>query len=314
MHLRAGEPARLRAQGRRLPVTDAQSEKIAAFVSPLHPAARAYELSLLKEVVDNYAVDAIVFDRMRFANIYNDYGDHSRAAFEKWLGKPAAHWPEDVLQFDPIPGEPMRKGPLYKPWLEFRAKVIRNFAREATEKLRAIKPLLQFGVYVGSWYHDYFGVGVNWGSEKYPVRFGWASDDYNEAGYAEFLDWVSTGCYYPIPTRDEARAQKRDDRFTVEGAADESVAAVQNSAPVYAGIYALDYDKRPHDFARAIDAAVRHSQGVMIFDLSYIYDYGWWNVLENAFDRDAIPPHRVPQLTSQLRGAHDAAIRDKSDR
>jgi len=47
-----------------LPVTEAATEKVAAFVNPLHPEARRYELSLLREVAQNYDVDAIVFDRL----------------------------------------------------------------------------------------------------------------------------------------------------------------------------------------------------------------------------------------------------------
>ena len=93
---------------------------------------------------------------------------------------------------------------------------------------------MQFAAYVGSWFTEYYGVGVNWGSEKFQVRTGWATPTYNEAGYAEFLDWLSTGCYYPIPTRDEARAMKREEGGTVEAAA-----AIRGGrgerVPVYAG-------------------------------------------------------------------------------
>jgi len=306
-HLRAGDRTRFGAVGRRVPVTEAASEKVAAFINPLHPEARRYELSLLQEIAQNYDVDAIVFDRMRYANLYNDYSDLSRAAFEKWLGRPVSRWPDDVIQFDPVPGEPLRRGPLFKPWLEFRARVIREFVREATDALRAVKPNLQFGTYVGSWFTEYYGVGVNWGSEKFPVTTAWASPDYNQAGYAEFLDWVSTGCYYSIPTRLEARAQRREEGGTVEAAAELSLIAVANSAPVYAGLYALNYQGQPETFARAIAVAAQKSQGVMLFDISYIYDYDWWNLLEQAFSQPAAPPHRYPDLAAQLRAVQDAA-------
>lgn len=311
-HLRAGDRTRFEALTRRVPVTEAGTEKVAAFINPLHPEARRHQIALMSEVARNYDVDAIVFDRMRYANIYNDYGDLTRAAFEKWLGKPVNRWPEDVIQFDPIPGEPMRRGPLFKPWLEFRARVVREFVREVTETLRAVKPTIQFGTYVGSWFTAYYGVGVNWGSEKFPVTTGWASPNYNQAGYAEFLDWISTGCYYRIPTRLEARAQRREEGGTVEAAAELSMVAVANSAPVYAGLYALNYQDQPEAFARAIAIAAQRSQGVMIFDLSYIYDYGWWNVLEQAFAQPTTPPHRYPDLTAQIRAAQDAA-RSASD-
>jgi uncharacterized lipoprotein YddW (UPF0748 family) len=311
-HLRAGDQTRFEALGKRIPVTQAATEKVSAFVNPLHPEARRYEISLLKEVAQSYPVDAIVFDRMRYANLFNDYSDLSRRSFEQWLGKVVARWPEDVIQYDLRPGGPVKRGPYFKPWLEFRARVIREFVREATEAVRTVAPKVQFGAYVGSWFSEYYGVGVNWGSEKFPVRSGWASNDYNEAGYAECLDWLSTGCYYPIATREDARALRREEGGTVEAAAELSTIAVANSLPVYAGLYALNYQDKPDDFAKAITAAVRNSQGVMIFDLSYIYDYKWWPILEQAFQQPALPPHRSAALTAALRAAQDA-VRSTQD-
>jgi len=305
--LRPGESARFEAQGRLVPVTEAPTERVAAFVSPYHPEARSRQIALLREVAENYDVDALVFDRMRFANLYNDFGAAAREAFEAWLGRKAARWPEDVIAFDPVPGEPMRRGPLYRPWLEFRARTIREFVREATEAVRAVKPSIQFGVYVGSWYPEYYPVGVNWASEKFRRRYTWASSAYHEAGYAEFFDWITTGCYYPVPTRDDARRLRQDEDFTVEAAAELSVAVVQNAAPVYAGLYVLDYRGRPDDFARAISTATRRSQGVMIFDVSHVYEYGWWSVLEAACPHPAAAPHQVPALTAESRAAVDAA-------
>lgn len=304
-HLHAGGRTQFIARGLRVPVTESPTEKVAAFVNPLNAEARSYELSLLQEVARSYPVDGIVFDRMRYANLYNDVSDVSRAAFERWLGKPVERWPEEILRFSPAPDEPLQRGRLFKPWLEFRASVIRDFVREATESLRAIRPSLRFGVYVGSWFSDYFGVGVNWGSDKFPVRYSWAAPQYNQTGYAEFLDWLATGCYYPIPTREEARQKGGEEGNTVEAAADVSVAAVQNAAPVYAGVYVLDYDKRPEDFARALATAAKHSDGVMVFDVSYVYEYGWWPILEQAFAQPAAPPHMYPDLIAGNRAAQD---------
>lgn len=304
-NLRAGDAVQFEAVGRRIRVTEAVSERVAAFVNPLHPEARRHQMELMKEVVTRYPIAGVVFDRLRYANLYNDYSDLTRAAFEKWLGRRLTRWPEDVISFDPIPGEPVRRGPYFRQWLEFRARVIRDFVREATTAVRSARADARFGAYVGSWFGEYFGVGVNWGSEKFPVRTPWASPAYHEAGYAEFLDWLTTGCYYPIPSRSEARAQRREENATVEASADLSVMAVANSVPLYAGIFALNYQGRPDAFERAIDVSLRRSQGVMIFDLCYIYDYGWWEILDRAFAQPAEVPHLDTALTAQLRAAQD---------
>ncbi len=306
-HLKVGEATRFEALSRRIPVTTAPSEKVTAFVNPLNPDVRKYEISLLKEVAQNYNVDAIVFDRMRYANVFNDYSDLSRRSFEQWLGKPVPNWPEDILKFELKPGAGWKKGVLFKQWLEFRARVIREFAKEATEAIKEAKPSVQFGAYVGSWFTEYYGVGVNWGSDKFPVKTTWASPRYNEAGYVEFLDWLITGCYYPLATKDQARQLKKEEGGTVEASAELSTIAVANATPVYAGLYALNYADKPLEFAKAINAAARNSQGVMLFDLSYIYDYGWWSIVEQAFPATAIAPHRVPDMVSRLRAVQDFA-------
>ena len=61
------------------------------------------------------------------------------------------------------PGDDMVPGRFYKPWLEFRAQVIRAFVGEIARAVRDIKTGLCLGTYVGSWYPNYYEVGVNWG-------------------------------------------------------------------------------------------------------------------------------------------------------
>jgi uncharacterized lipoprotein YddW (UPF0748 family) len=305
-NLQIGQLTHFNAFGNLVPIADAPSEKVAVFVNPLNPAVKAYEMSLFREVAQNYNVDGIVFDRLRYANIYNDFSDITRSAFEKWLGKPVLHWPGDILQYDPTPGEPMERGPYFKPWLEFRARVMRTFLRDATQTVQAVKPQMKFGAYVGSWFTEYYGVGVNWGSEKFDVNTSWATPSYNEAGYAEYLSWLCTGCYYPIPTRADAIMQHKGEGGTVQAAAQLSEAAVANSVPVYAGLYVLNYSKNLNVLSDAIQAATRNSQGVMIFDLSYIYDYNLWGLLQQAFAQPALSPDMLPELTAQLRKVQDA--------
>jgi len=307
-HLRAGDRSTFRAAGKLMPVSAAPSERIAVFVNPLHPDARAHELAVIREIVERYPVDTLVLDRMRYASIYADFSPLTRRTFEGWLGRPLARWPQDVLDVNPIPGEPVLRGPYYKRWLEFRARVIRDFLAEARQVVRTARPGTRVAAYVGSWFPSYYGVGVNWASEKYPVTAAWATPAYGEAGYAEHLDWLTTGCYYGVPTRDQARALGSSEGATVETAAVLSTRVAANALPVYAGVYALNYEGRPNDFAAAIEVCVKRSAGVMLFDVSHIYDYGWWPIVAQAFSRSAFTPHECPGLTAQLRAAHDAVV------
>ncbi len=308
-HLRAGAAIRFDLQTRLVPIAVAPSEKVACFVNPLHPDARAYELAIVREIVSNYAIDGLVLDRCRFSNHYNDFSDRTRDAFARWLGKrpDALRWPQDVYQFAPAPGDDQVNGRYYKAWTEFRAQTIRDFVGDVARTAKAIKPDLILGTYVGSWYPSYNEVGVNWGSERTRLRYPWFTPEYPRTGYAEFFDWIATGCYYPVATREEARREGLSERGTVEYAAELSNDAVAGGAFVYAGIYVPDFAGKPDAMLRALEASGRQSQGWMIFDLSYIDEYNWWPVLENAYRQDALAPHQMPDLLSTLREARDAA-------
>lgn len=307
-NLRAGTQARFRAETRLVRIQDAPSERVAVFVSPMHPASRSYQLALIRELLEKYPVDSLVLDRMRYASLHTDFSPAARAAFQQWLGQPVQRWPQDVLEPSQVPGDPMVRGRLFQKWLEFRARTISQFLREVRSVVKQVRPETAVAAYVGSWFSGYYGVGVNWASERYPVNAPWATSSYSDAGYAELLDWLTTGCYYPVPTRDQARAQGRSEGATVETAAVLSSRVTANAVPVYAGLYALNYEGRPQDFAVALDVAVRKTSGVMLFDCSHLYAYDWWSVVGAAFRRSAFPPHLVPGLQAQIRAAQDALV------
>ncbi|HZO89427.1 MAG TPA: alpha amylase family protein [Chthonomonadaceae bacterium] len=304
-HVRPGGYIRFDLRTERLPVTQAPSEKVSCFVNPLHPDARRHELDMVRELASNYAIDGLVLDRCRYANINNDFSDRTRAAFERWLGHPVARWPEDVFAFSPTPGGKPIRGPLFNLWLEFRAQVIRDFVSDVAQTARSARPGIKLGTYVGSWYPNYYEVGVNWGSDKTHLRYPWFTPNYPLTGYAEFFDWIATGCYYPTATREEARREGASEKGTVEYAAELSNMAVASGAFVYAGVYVPDYADDPERFLRALKSGGRQAQGWMIFDLSYLDEYNWWPLLERAYGQEAPAPDDLPELLPALRSAID---------
>jgi uncharacterized lipoprotein YddW (UPF0748 family) len=304
-NVKPGTPVRFDMRTGLTPITQAPSEKVSCFCSPLHPDVRKHELDVVRELVSNYNIDGLVLDRCRFSNLNNDFGDLMRTAFEQTLHHPVARWPQDIFAFSPTPGGDIIKGPLYKQWLEFRARIIRDLVGDIARMARSLKPNLILGTYVGSWYPAYYNVGVNWGSDKTNLRYSWFTADYPRTGYAEFFDWISTGCYYPVATRADARMEGLGEKATVEFAADLSNQAVANGAFVYPGVYVPDYVGRPDAFLRALEAAGRQGQGWMVFDLSYIDQYNWWPLLERAFSKDVPPPDRHAGLLSAVRSAMD---------
>jgi hypothetical protein len=109
-----------------------------------------------------------------------------------------------------------------------------------------------------------------------------------------------------VATRDDARQMGLPEEDTVEAAAETSVQAVNDAAFVYAGLQVLDYRGNPDGFRKAIQTALAHSQGVMLFDLVYIEEYNWWNLLTELFSVPRRAPHDVPGLQAAVQEARKA--------
>lgn len=302
-HAQVGSALKFSAKPVLQPILEAPSEAVGGFVNPANPESRAYMIRIVEELCDNYPLDGIVFDRMRYSSLRTDFSPLSREKFEAWLGKKVENFPTDIYTYDPIPGRPIIPGPYYKDWLEWRARNINDWLAEARQAVQRKKPGLGLGVYVGSWYPSYYSVGVNWGSDDYFAGYDWMKPSYPSTGYAGKLNWLATGCYFTVATRSDARQLGLPEDRTVEAAAETSVRAVNDSAFVYAGLYLLDFRDKPEEFRRALRTAVAHSQGVMIFDLVYIEEYNWWNILTEEFAAPRRAPHDVPGLQPAIQEA-----------
>lgn len=302
-----GEILSFAADPKFVPVVDVASQKITMFCDPIHPEVRRHNLDIVREIVTNYDVDGVVFDdRLRYAAITADMGPRSRAAFEAFVGRKLT-WPDDILRLSPFPGQEPIYGLFYQQWLTWRAGNIKSWLAEAAGIVRGVRPTAQVAVYVGSWYGDYEKVGSNWASENFEAPYRWQTPAYQQTGYADLLDWLTTGCYYEKATLAEAQTLGDSLGATVEAAGQLSNRVVDDAAWTYAGLYALSYQGRPDQFARAIQAAAASTQGVMVFDLSQIVEYNWWRVMADAFAaRPAQPPSLVPGLLQTIRRDRDA--------
>ena len=297
----SGARYRLEGRGVLVRVGEADNAHNAVFVNPLHPEARAHALGVIKEICSNYPIDGLMLDRLRYPDIYTDFSDLTRHAFESCILQRVVNWPEDVLSIDVVPRSDIVRGPLFKDWLKFRAEVIRNFLSEARDVVNAERPGARLGIYVGSWYPLYYDVGVNWGSPNHSTDFEWWPDGYEQTGYADLVDYICTGCYYAHPTRQDALAHGDEQWKSVEAAAEESINAVRGDTFVYASLYVRQYRGRPQKFSEAIRQCLNKTQGCMVFDLVYVRDYDWWHILKDAFPTSAKTPHDVPGLAGRIR-------------
>ncbi|MED4017848.1 alpha amylase family protein [Sutcliffiella cohnii] len=246
------------------------------FVNPIHPEVQKYELSLIEEVVQKYDFHAVVLDRCRYPNINGDFSEFSRNTFERYIGKKIECWPEDIL----IPKKNgVQPGSLYKKWLTWRATNITNFVHQAKGLVKEKNEQVGFGIYVGSWYPEFYEEGVNWASVHNEVTFPWMEEGYMKSGYADCLDFLITGCYYPDVFEGEAIQQGKEKWRSVEGAIELSKKVTAQNVPVIAGLFLQEYEGDAFQFKKAVEECVNSGDGLMIFDAIYLELYDWWQVL-----------------------------------
>ncbi len=296
-----GSPMTVEGKPLFIPVGRSADMHLAVFVNPTNPEVRDYEMSIVREIISNYDVAGIVFDRMRYPGMYADFGELTRAKFEAWAGEKIERFPEDVMTLSPMPDGSFTQGKHFPKWMEFRAKQIHDFVDDARKLVRTVKPDAKVAAYVGSWYNSYFDVGVNWASPSHKPPYRWALPSYQSTGYADLMDWLCTGCYYEYATREEAQAAGASEGASVEAAGQESSQVISDDTWVYASLYVLQYKGQPEAFKRAIEACNSSTQGVMLFDLCYIRDYNWWDLLKQTFGDTTKAPHQIPGLSGKVK-------------
>ncbi|MDO9153999.1 MAG: alpha amylase family protein [Paludibacter sp.] len=277
-----------------VPLTEIKG-KATGFTNPALPEVQEYELSILKEVVQNYTFDGIIIDRARYDGIQSDFSDFSRNLFEKYIGKKLLRFPEDIYEWvaDEKGNYNKVNGPFFNQWIEWRASVIYNFFVKARKTVKSTKSNVLFGTYTGAWYPSYYEVGANWASKKYdPSKdFDWATKRYRKYGYADILDVYMNGNYYWNVSLEEYRNSKgvyknetdseisKGEHLCVEGGCIYSKKILKGAVPLYGSLYVEDYKKDKEQFKRAIKMTLEKSDGLMIFDVVHIINNNWWNSL-----------------------------------
>ncbi len=124
------------------------------WLNPALAANRELELAALEELARNYAVDGIHLDYIRYPDGGTCFAPASRQAFEAWRGQPVEDWPASV-----------RSGAGQKEYQRWRAELITDFVREASQRIKAITPAIKISAAVWGGYPDTIpSIGQDWGT------------------------------------------------------------------------------------------------------------------------------------------------------
>ena len=183
---------RMKAEGRMQIGPDGKD--IDRWLCPSNPDNRKLEIDSMVELATKYKVDGIHFDYIRYPGPEGCFCPGCRARFEKLLGRPVAHWPQDV-----------QSGADRGKWLDFRRDNITAVVSAVAEKVRKAAPGVKISAAVFPNYPiDRDSVGQDWAlwCEKgyldfvYPMNY-----TPNNAQFQSMVErqraWAGKVPYYP---------------------------------------------------------------------------------------------------------------------
>jgi len=260
-------------------MSDMPNASGAVFMNPIYPKVYDYEISLLKEVVQNYDIDGIILDYCRYYDISSDFSAYSLEQFKTWANLSTTPAPSDIVKSwerntsaDNVGTGVKETGTYARQWLEWRASNIKSIVHKMRTDLKAVKPNIVFGTYSGAWYDSYYTVGVNWASSNYDAskNYDWATSTYKNTGYAEELDQFYTGNY--TSTINGAGW------WTVNGQLSGADIVLKSATGLLASRYygAVDLGNTQwadkNNMTTSISTILNHTGGIMLFDLVHIDD------------------------------------------
>lgn len=284
------------------PIEKKQTQ-IPLMMNPHLKANQDRALAFIREILSNYDVSGVVYDdRLRFGGFNADFSESTRAAFEEKVGKKLT-WPDDVFRFtcdSRLNMSGFRPGPYFDAWMLFRAQTMEKFVRRVRDTVDKTKPGAQLALYAGSWYGDYVNYGANYGSDDLAAGFPYLNRAYQKTSFTDSLDFIMTGCYYPVPTIYKALEGAKPSGRTVEAAGVISNRVVRDKTWCYGGLMIADYWGNQPGLEEAMQTVVSTTQGIMLFDYSHRIDEVW-PMFERAFRDKAVAPHQVPGLLAKVR-------------
>ncbi len=127
------------------------------------PENKQHEVDTMLEIAENYDVDGIHFDYIRYHNSSYCYCDFCRESFEAQTGVTINEWPLDVMDGGP---EGLRDK-----WLQYRREQINEVVKTVSERVRESRPGTKISAAVfGEWAASRLSIGQD---AKLWVDNGW---------------------------------------------------------------------------------------------------------------------------------------------
>lgn len=256
------------------------SKKVAAFLNPARPDVQDYALKIIMELVNKYDIDGFSLDYCRYPDAESDFSDFSRAAFEEYLGEKVENWPADVFSYD-ADGNRV-DGKYIKQWWAWRAKVISDFIRKASEAIHAAKPDVDVEYWAATWIHALNASGQNWASPKssWVMAYDYGTPEYQATGFAPYIDVFAAGAYLET-------VHGADNNESIEFAYTRADSLLHGDCKLVGSLYAINHDTNPDNPNNMYNAAMMSLQktgNLRMLDISHLQKYNLWGSIRSAID------------------------------
>ncbi len=122
------------------------------WLCPSHPENFRLEVNAMVEIAENYPVDGLHLDYIRYPDSNCCFCQGCRKRFESFTGQKIARWPEEV-----------QSGGLKKKWLQFRRNNITRVVMQVSRRAREIRPDIKISAAVFSnWPVTRDSIGQDW--------------------------------------------------------------------------------------------------------------------------------------------------------
>ena len=256
------------------------TRKAAAFLNPVSPEVQDYAMKLIMELVRKYDIDGFSLDYCRFPDDQSDFSDLSRREFERYIGHKVADWPADVVSYD---SEGNRvEGKLIRQWWAWRAGVISDFVRRASDSIHAAKPDVDVEYWAATWIHALRSNGQNWASPRssWPMAYEFGTPEYQRTGFAPYIDVFAAGAYLE-------RVHGADDDESVEFALNRADSLIKDDCRLVGSLYAVNHSADTADvngMYHAASMSLDKTCNLRVFDISQLQKFGLWQSIRLAID------------------------------
>lgn len=246
-------------------IKDSRKHGIFAFLNPVLPEVHALMVAHVKEVAAEYHPDGFMLDYCRYNNIHSDFSDHSRKAFEQWLGHEAEDFPYSIFTYNSDREYDITPGKYYRQWMTWRAGIIRDLVKELASAVKEVSPKTEVYYWAASWWPSIQRNGQNWAGQgtrwiaDHADELDFIAPGYEETGFGDCLDVFELGAYLQ-------HVLGPDDPESMEYAIARGKALNAGSCR-FVGSFAEDAE----DLREAFRLMYRETDGVSFFSLDACY-------------------------------------------